>query len=1519
MTIKVEFFYTMFTPRFKNLKFLSMVHFLRRLMVLILALNLNYGFSQLITIPSANTNGTGNTTVGRKPYGSFWGYERVALIYTSSEIGLAGTITSIGFYVNSINNPATTTPVKIYLKETSASSFTSSTFASLVSGATLVFDGDVLASELVVNDWITKVLTTPFVYSGSQNLMVLVESNAGGTGSEGSTAKQFRYSTAGTNSLQYWQTDNTPPTATGTLASVRTNIQLNMTGAASCSGIPTAGTVSAPDSVCSGEGFNLTLSGYTSGVSGITIQWQTSTDGVNFSNKPYNATSATTSDTITVLTYYRAIVKCNGVDSAISNVVSVGINPPTSCYCTPVFTSGCGLNDLINNFSINTLSNSGSGCTNNQASGYTVYPESQHTTTLVEGATYVVSLTSGTGSGTHGAGVWIDFNQNGSFGDPGEFFLISNSIAASTTVTANITIPSGITPGKTRLRVRYIYNATVTQANVCSSHTWGEAEDYTVTLVGPVTCTNPPSVPVISVNNPLVCNGATANFTATSYDLGTTLQWQVSSDSLQWTDVSGATNPTFTSDTVTGIVYYRLKVTCTDSAFSAGIKLSTKLCYCASNATSTGDTKIDSVFLNTIAAGSSATTCETYTDRTNLSTTLQQLTQYPIRIRNGSCSGTHYAASVAVYIDWNQDGDFLDADETVYTYSATSGLNTVPIGTVDVPGTAALGSTTMRVIIREGTTIPPSCGTYSYGETEDYTVFVASAPPCTNPTVGGTISGPDSADANTTALFVLSGYNGDNFSWEIANNPAGPYTALGVDNDSLILFLNAVGTFYGRVKVSSPGCTPSYSDTFAIVITLRGDEACDALTVSIGQNGPYEIGLYTAKPNEVRPGNGTCTAQGNWCQLTVSKSIWFKFQAPASGRVYLYSPGFDTQLALWDANDCASLSDSTLGGFTLLGANDDNPNYATMGVNQFSSFIDTVECLTPGKFYYVQLDPYSTSATFNDTTSLFIIEAPAKDPSFVGLAQSVYCEDGGVETLIPATAGGVFAGAGVQNGNEFNPALAGVGGPYVVSYTLNGCYTFSDTVSVSAVPDIDNVVIENVNCFGGQTGSIAIITNAGTPPFTFEWSNGSTDSVLTNVPAGQYQATITSADGCASLTGQYNVTEPASAVTATATAVDAKCFGDSSGSISVVAQGGTPAYTYLWSNAVTSDTVNGLSANTYSVTVTDANNCTATAQATVGQPTQLTLTTSKQDVSCNGGVDGLVSANANGGTGALVYNWSNSAPNTATQITGLSAGVYGLTVADANNCTVSSSDTVNEPSALVVSITKTNVACFGGATGSLTASATGGTPNYSYNWTGNVSGATLANQAAGVYTVTVQDGNGCTATKQDTIRQPAAALTATSVSTDQVGTTNGSITVTVSGGTPNYSFAWSNNATTKDITAAAGVYTLTITDANNCTFVLADTINFISGVEGVVSGVKKITLYPNPSAGDAQLMIELDAENAVSIEVYDAFGKLVLDQNLGVVKQQNVTLNMNGFAAGLYNVRVKVAGTFYTKQLAIQR
>lgn len=1588
--------------------------FLQSILVLLIALDVSCSFAQLITIPAGNTG----SSTDRRPYGNFFGYERSAYIFTSSEIGAVGTITSLGLYVTGSSSPAASTPVKIYMKETPLSSFTASSFTSYSSTAKLVYSGNVLNTELVANNWLTKTLDSTFFYSGNANLMILVEANGGGGGIEGSTAKAFRYNTTSpASTYQYWYQDNSPPSGNGTVSTTtRANVQLNITPASSCSGVPTPGTLSAGvDSVCSGVGFSLSLNGQTSGVSGITYQWQKSNDGISFTNKPYNATGLSSSDSISSLTYYRVKVTCNGTDSAFSNVVSVSIksakncycipiytygctsgstidsvttynalkniskkstgctsqnalgynnytatdtlkvyqtqtfninigisnyggypkawidwnqngvfdtseivlqatsristgssltgqvtvplsalsgatamrvrnyesssnfnacgslsygetedytvvvdplpsctNPPASgtisvvsnavcidsttvltaqnydagsslqwqvstdslvwsdvanannsfvtsqqvninsilyyrlkvtcidssfsnviklysklCYCTPVMSYNCSSDDFINNFSFNTLSNQGSGC-NGLPNNYISYDENQFTTTLVEGVNYQVSLTAGSGSGTHGAGVWIDFNNNGSFADTGEFFLISNTILPNGLADTTITIPTGTALGKINMRVRYIYSTTVTQANACSSNGFGETEDYVVTIIQPAPCTNPPAAGTISANSTSVCANTTTNLTASNYDYGASLQWQVSTDSSTWSDVVNATNGYLTSQAVTAPIFYRLKVVCSDSSFSNVLKLNTKLCYCASNSTSSSDTKIDSVFFGSIITGTPASTCESYTDYTSLSTTIQKLNQYNLKVRNGGCGGAHYAANLAAYIDWNQDGDFDDADEKVYTYGQTTAFNSIPVGVVSVPTSALPGATTMRIVLREGSTLANSCGTYGYGETEDYTVVVDTTTPiCTTPTIGGTISGPDTADANTTGLFVLNGYTGDNISWEISTNPAGPYTVLGVNNDSLSLYLNAVGTYYGRAKVSTNGCVPSYSDTFSITIILKGDEACDPFVGTLGQNGPYDFTLYTASLNEVRPAGDTCEGVMSWCDQDILQSIWIKFQAPASGRAYFRAPGTDTRLALWDAADCASLSDSTLGGFTLLGANDDDPNYLSAGAEMFSAFIDTVECLVPNKFYYIQLVAYPGFGPVYDTTSLFIYEAPAKDPSFVGL-QAIYCEDAGAETLYPATPGGAFTGAGITPNNEFNPSIAGAGGPYTITYTLNGCYSFSDTVLVSAVPDIANVLIDSVKCKGDLTGSIAITMASGTAPFVFQWNSGQTDSALTNLPAGQYVATITSADGCVGYSASYSITEPTNALSADISASnDVKCFGDASGSSTVTPQGGTPGYTYIWSN------------------------------------------------------------------------------------------------------------------------------------GTVTSTAT--------------------NLTAGVYTVTVTDANGCTVNLQDTLDQPASALTATSVSTDQVGSTNGSITLTVSGGSPIYQYTWSNNAVSQNITDVAGTYTVTITDANNCTFVLTDTINFISGIEGAYSGVRKISLYPNPTAGDATLLVELENEKPISVEVFDALGKLVLEQKNASAKQEVMHLDLKDFAAGLYSVRVKIEGSSYTKQLAIQR
>lgn len=178
-----------------------------------------------IEVPAGNFNAGTN---GRKPFGTWWGYERSAMIYTAAEIGTTGNLTRVGFYLNSVSAPGAAA-TKIYLKRVSNATFAAATtVAAEEMGATLVYDATIPASSFTPNTWVSVPLTAPFAYDGTSNLEVIVETNTSVTGNETSTGKVFRYSSTGTgnNRTQFWQADNAPPAVVGTLGLLRPNIQL---------------------------------------------------------------------------------------------------------------------------------------------------------------------------------------------------------------------------------------------------------------------------------------------------------------------------------------------------------------------------------------------------------------------------------------------------------------------------------------------------------------------------------------------------------------------------------------------------------------------------------------------------------------------------------------------------------------------------------------------------------------------------------------------------------------------------------------------------------------------------------------------------------------------------------------------------------------------------------------------------------------------------------------------------------------------------------------------------------------------------------------------------------------------------------------------------------------------------------------------------------------------------------------------------------------------------------------------
>src|SRR5207248_1844292 len=242
------------------------------------------------------------------------------------------------------------------------------------------------------------------------------------------------------------------------------------------------------------------------------------------------------------------------------------------------------------------------------------------------------------------------------------------------------------------------------------------------------------------------------------------------------------------------------------------------------------------------------------------------------------------------------------------------------------------------------------------------------------------------------------------------------------------------------------------------------------------------------------------------------------------------------------------------------------------------------------------------------------------------------------------------------------------------------------------------------------------------------------------------------------------------------------CFNGNDGSATVTANGGTPGYNYVWSpvggNAVTAS---NLPAGTYTVTVTDNNGCSITSTAVITQPTLFTASSSNiTNVLCNGGSDGSVTVNPGGGVPGYTYLWSPTGGNAATA-SNLIAGIYTIVVTDNNGCTISSTATVTEPTAVAaIGSTVTDVSCNGGNNGSATVASNGGTPGYGYVWSPAGGNAITANNlSAGTYTVTVTDNNGCSITSTAVITEPTvlAANGSTVTNVSCFGGANGSATV----------------------------------------------------------------------------------------------------------------------------------------------
>ena len=448
--------------------------------------------------------------------------------------------------------------------------------------------------------------------------------------------------------------------------------------------------------------------------------------------------------------------------------------------------------------------------------------------------------------------------------------------------------------------------------------------------------------------------------------------------------------------------------------------------------------------------------------------------------------------------------------------------------------------------------------------------------------------------------------------------------------------------------------------------------------------------------------------------------------------------------------------------------------------------------------------------------------------------------------------------------NAANQNLRGAvapGATFAVTVTdLNGCIVTGDTVLIEpAELIVHKDSRHNVSCFEGVDGSFRVYAEGGTP-FTdnkYQYVYNNVDQIkdtfnVTELAAGSYTVNVLDAHGCSKSISD-TITEPEELVITSVKIENVKCNGDNDGSIILQVTGGTVTdnapYIYEWegpedfSNEGANNPAEAkdLFAGSYTITITDNNNCVVDTTVAVTEPAELVATVDPtHHISCNGGNDGYIRVGVTGGTYAYTYEWITAVENftsTSDSIRNdLKAGEYKIVVKDAHNCTDTVTFTLEEPEALTVTaIDSVNISCAGGNNGSITLTVANGTDPYTYAWTGPESytndQATGENLVAGTYEITITDFNGCSLDTVVKLTQPDTLK----IKQEQIaditcfGLTDGRFEVNAEGGTPDYRYKWDDETmytgTVYHNTLTRGEHIIAMVDANNCVDTIRFTIN----------------------------------------------------------------------------------------------
>ncbi len=449
-------------------------------------------------------------------------------------------------------------------------------------------------------------------------------------------------------------------------------------------------------------------------------------------------------------------------------------------------------------------------------------------------------------------------------------------------------------------------------------------------------------------------------------------------------------------------------------------------------------------------------------------------------------------------------------------------------------------------------------------------------------------------------------------------------------------------------------------------------------------------------------------------------------------------------------------------------------------------------------------------------------------------------------------------------------------------------------------------------CNGDANGVMMVEAAGGTGELTLsltpEFTEPTTDPMFVDLGPGTYTVYAQDENGCAGQASALAITQPLVLQANSTANSPASCFGAEDGLIVAIGIGGTAPYQYSvdgesWQN---SNLLN-VAAGDYVVNVLDANGCEDLGPntITIGSPDEIVIAETLSDILCNGDGNGSIEVAATGGNGGFTFSFDGGAYSDTLSWTGLEGGMYMVDVLDDEGCSASAEYEIMEPAVLTATATATDITCNGDADGSVLIEIEGGTEDYT------IEGGETTGLVAGDYTYTIVDANGCQTEVSESIAEPEAL----SVTIDEVVNAednDGSIDVSVEGGTGDYTYSWTGSngfsSNEEDLSGlAVGEYTLTVTDENGCE-VITETQEVMVGLDEYLNNVA-LSIYPNPNNGVFTLNIEGLNGEAVNFDVVDAIGKTVLSEQFNAVNASfQHQMDMSNLADGMYYLNIQLNG-----------